>query len=149
MRQVVIDPDICNGRPVLEGTRITAQSVVAFLAAGDSVEAMLAEYPSLTRDDVSSRLAYGTSSFDNETPTGPTVLVGTGTSNAYDATFSPNQFDAFVIGAASTTSVGQGMWGWFTDGQTATLMESDDNAETGWRSASSSRSGRSVRRPQL
>lgn len=50
--RVVIDPSICNGRPTVRGTRITAQTVVEFLAAGDSVEDILDEYPALTREDV-------------------------------------------------------------------------------------------------
>ena len=52
MSRIVIDPDICNGQPVVKGTRVTAQTVLEFLAAGDSVEEVLEEYPSLTREDV-------------------------------------------------------------------------------------------------
>jgi uncharacterized protein (DUF433 family) len=51
MNRITIDPDICNGKPVIEGTRITAQTVLEFLAAGDSIEDVLDEYPSLTRED--------------------------------------------------------------------------------------------------
>jgi uncharacterized protein (DUF433 family) len=50
--RIVISPDICNGRPVVRGTPITAQTVIEFLAAGDSVEDVLQEYPTLTREDV-------------------------------------------------------------------------------------------------
>jgi uncharacterized protein (DUF433 family) len=50
--RIVIDPGICNGRPVVRGTRITAQTILEFLAAGDSIDDVLAEYPALTRDDV-------------------------------------------------------------------------------------------------
>ena len=39
--RIVIDPEICNGRPVVRGTRITAQTVLEFLGAGDSVEDVL------------------------------------------------------------------------------------------------------------
>jgi uncharacterized protein (DUF433 family) len=52
MNRIVIDPDICNGQPVVRGTRITARTVLEFLAAGDSIEDVLEEYPSLTREDV-------------------------------------------------------------------------------------------------
>jgi uncharacterized protein (DUF433 family) len=50
--RIVIDPQICNGRPVVRGTRITAQTVLEMLAAGDSVEEVLAAYPTLVREDV-------------------------------------------------------------------------------------------------
>jgi uncharacterized protein (DUF433 family) len=52
MNRILIDPDICNGQPVIRGTRIAARTVLEFLAAGDSIEDVLAEYPSLTREDV-------------------------------------------------------------------------------------------------
>ena len=58
--RITVDPDICNGRPVVRGTRITAQSVLEFLAAGDSIEDVLEEYPSLTRADVQACLDYAT-----------------------------------------------------------------------------------------
>lgn len=58
MRQIVIDPDLCNGLPTIEGTRITAQTVLEFLSAGDDVDDVLDEYPTLTRDDVLACLAY-------------------------------------------------------------------------------------------
>jgi uncharacterized protein (DUF433 family) len=57
MSRIVIDPDICNGQPTIRGTRITARTVVEFLAAGDSIEEVLEEYPALTRDDVLACLA--------------------------------------------------------------------------------------------
>ena len=50
--RITLDPDICNGRPVVRGTRIAVQPVLKFLGAGDSVEDVLAEYPALTREDV-------------------------------------------------------------------------------------------------
>lgn len=52
MKRIVIDPDICNGQPTIRDTRITARTVLEYLGAGDSIEDVLAEYPSLTREDV-------------------------------------------------------------------------------------------------
>ena len=56
--RITFHPDICNGRPVICGTRITAQTVLEFLAAGDAVEDVLEEYPTLTREDVQACLDY-------------------------------------------------------------------------------------------
>jgi len=53
-----MDPAVCNGRPVVKGTRITVATVLGFLSAGDTVEDVLAGYPSLTRDDVMACLVY-------------------------------------------------------------------------------------------
>lgn len=50
--RIAINPDICNGQPVVKGTRIRAQTVFEFLGAGDSIEDVLEEFPSLQREDV-------------------------------------------------------------------------------------------------
>jgi uncharacterized protein (DUF433 family) len=57
-RKIIIDPNICNGLPIIEGTRITAQTIVEFLSAGDTIEEVLEEYPTLSREDVLACLAY-------------------------------------------------------------------------------------------
>jgi uncharacterized protein (DUF433 family) len=58
MSRIVIDPDVCNGLPTIRGTRITAQTVLEFLSAGDEIEDVLAEYPTLSREDVLACLAF-------------------------------------------------------------------------------------------
>lgn len=58
MRKIVVDPQICNGQPVFEGTRITAQTVLDFLAAGDSKEEIVQEYPSLSLEDISEAIRF-------------------------------------------------------------------------------------------
>lgn len=56
--RITITPDICSGRPVVRDTRIAVQTVLEFLAAGDSIDDVLAEYPALTREDVQACLDY-------------------------------------------------------------------------------------------
>jgi uncharacterized protein (DUF433 family) len=56
--RVEINPQICNGRPVIRGTRITVQTILEFLGKGDSIEAILQEYPRLSREDVLAALQY-------------------------------------------------------------------------------------------
>jgi uncharacterized protein (DUF433 family) len=56
--RIIIDPAICNGRPTIVGTRITVQTILEFLGAGDSIEDVLEEYPSLSREDILSCLRY-------------------------------------------------------------------------------------------
>lgn len=55
---ISINPDICNGKPVFRGTRITVQSVFDFLSAGDSVDEVLAQYPVLKRSDIEAAFSY-------------------------------------------------------------------------------------------
>jgi uncharacterized protein (DUF433 family) len=52
MSRIIVNPEVCNGKPIIEGTRITAQTVLEFLGAGDSIEDVLEEYPTLTREDI-------------------------------------------------------------------------------------------------
>lgn len=58
MQCIIVDPDICGGQPTIKGTRIAASTVLSFLSAGDSVEDVLTEYPTLTREDILACLAY-------------------------------------------------------------------------------------------
>ena len=50
--RIIIDPRI------VRGTRITVKTVVEFLAAGDTFEEVLMEFPSLTREDVTACIVY-------------------------------------------------------------------------------------------
>lgn len=55
---IIIDPDICNGKPIIAGTRISVQTVMEFLGAGDSIEEILEEYPSLSQEDIYACLQF-------------------------------------------------------------------------------------------
>lgn len=66
MERITIDPDICNGRPTIAGTRITVQTILEFLSAGDSSEAILAEFPSLTPEDIQAALAFVSTLMGNQ-----------------------------------------------------------------------------------
>jgi uncharacterized protein (DUF433 family) len=57
--RIAIHPDICNGRPVIAGTRIPVQTVMEFLGAGDSIEEVLEAYPSLKREDIYACIQFG------------------------------------------------------------------------------------------
>lgn len=50
--RITIDENICNGKPTIRGKRITVQTVLEFLSAGESVEEVLHQYPSLEREDI-------------------------------------------------------------------------------------------------
>jgi uncharacterized protein (DUF433 family) len=59
--RITIDPDICHGQACVKGTRIPVHQIVHMLANGDSVEDLLREYPSLTREDILACLDYAPS----------------------------------------------------------------------------------------
>ena len=56
--RISIDPSICHGQACVKGTRIPVHQVVRMLANGDTIEGLLEDYPSLTREDILACLDY-------------------------------------------------------------------------------------------
>ena len=46
------DPDILGGTPVFRGTRVPVRILFEHLEAGDGLDVFLADFPSVTRDQV-------------------------------------------------------------------------------------------------
>lgn len=58
LKKISIDPNVCHGQACVKGTRIPVHQIVHMLANGDSVEDLLQEYPTLTREDILACLDY-------------------------------------------------------------------------------------------
>ncbi|HEV2851415.1 MAG TPA: DUF433 domain-containing protein [Thermoanaerobaculia bacterium] len=56
--RITIDPEVCNGKPTIRGKRITVQTVLEFLGAGESREEILHQFPSLEAEDIDACLAF-------------------------------------------------------------------------------------------
>ncbi len=56
--RISIDPKVCHGRACVRGTRIPVHQIVHMLANGDTIEELLADYPSLEREDILACLDY-------------------------------------------------------------------------------------------
>ncbi|HZR97618.1 MAG TPA: DUF433 domain-containing protein [Chloroflexota bacterium] len=56
--RITIEPDKRGGKPCIRGLRITVYDVLSYLAAGMAIEDVLADFPSLTREDVLACLSY-------------------------------------------------------------------------------------------
>lgn len=50
--RITIDPEICHGKPVIRGLRYPVESMLEYLAGGDSIEELLTEFPDLEKDDL-------------------------------------------------------------------------------------------------
>jgi len=59
LKRISINPNICFGKPCIRGTRIWVSLILDFMANGMSIEEILKEYPSLTREDIRATIAYG------------------------------------------------------------------------------------------
>ncbi|NJE08700.1 DUF433 domain-containing protein [Thermococcus sp. M39] len=58
MKWIVVDPEICHGKPVFKGTRILVSDVLEMLAAGMSIEEILKEYPQLSEEMIREAIEY-------------------------------------------------------------------------------------------
>ncbi len=56
--RITIDPGLCNGKPTIRGKRITVNTILEFLSAGDTAEDILLEYPTLEKEDISACLKF-------------------------------------------------------------------------------------------
>lgn len=56
--RIELNPDICNGRPVIRGTRITVETILGYLSAGDSADDVLQAHPGLEMADVLACIDY-------------------------------------------------------------------------------------------
>jgi uncharacterized protein (DUF433 family) len=64
----VRDPAICGGEPVIKGTRVTLRTVLASLAEGATPEEIVADFPSLTIEDVRAVIAFAAASAEEDLP---------------------------------------------------------------------------------
>ena len=64
--RITIDPDICNGKPTIRGKRITVQTILEFLSAGETSEEILNQYPSLDAEDINACLVFACKLMDHK-----------------------------------------------------------------------------------
>jgi uncharacterized protein (DUF433 family) len=64
--RITSTPDVAHGKPVIAGTRITVELVLEKLAAGESVEDLLAAHPRLSRESIQAALRFAADVMRNE-----------------------------------------------------------------------------------
>lgn len=57
--RIVIDPQICHGKPIIRGTRVPVVRVLGYLAGGMSFEDVQKDFD-LTMEDIRAALGYAT-----------------------------------------------------------------------------------------
>jgi uncharacterized protein (DUF433 family) len=55
---IASDPEILRGRPRIKGTRIPVSLILGYLAAGQTAEQIIAEFPDLSGDQIAACLDY-------------------------------------------------------------------------------------------
>ena len=53
-----MDSKVLAGKPVISGTRLAVEFILELLAAGQSENELLTNYPGLTKDDILACLSY-------------------------------------------------------------------------------------------
>ena len=65
LARITIDPEQCGGRPCIRGIRIRVVDVLQLLAAGQTPQDIIAEYPYLELDDIGATLLYAARQLDH------------------------------------------------------------------------------------
>ena len=63
--RVELNPLVCNGKPVIKGTRIPVSVILEQIAEGESWESLLSGYPELQKEDIQAALIYARTSLDH------------------------------------------------------------------------------------
>lgn len=58
LARITVNPEIFGGKPIIRGRRLAVEHILGMLAAGDTAETLLAEYPWLEPEDVRACLLY-------------------------------------------------------------------------------------------
>ena len=58
LSRITADRGIFGGKPIIRGMRISVELILSLLAQGETVEAILADYPGLEREDIQACIAY-------------------------------------------------------------------------------------------
>jgi uncharacterized protein (DUF433 family) len=58
LQRITVNPGIFGGKPLIRGMRIAVEHVLGMLAAGESQEGLLREFPFLQPEDIQACIAY-------------------------------------------------------------------------------------------
>ena len=62
--RITINQAICNGKPTIRNKRITVNTILEFLSAGETPENILLNYPMLEKEDIEACLAFAAKMLD-------------------------------------------------------------------------------------
>ena len=67
LARIETNPNVMGGKPVIRGTRLTVECMLARLADGQTIEAICAEYPGLEKDDLQACLLFASRTLGDTT----------------------------------------------------------------------------------
>ncbi len=63
--RIELNPRVCNGKPVIKGTRIPVSVILEQIAEGESWDKLLTGYPELKKEDIQAALLYARAFLDH------------------------------------------------------------------------------------
>ena len=66
LARITVRPEIFGGKPIIRGMRFAVEHVLEMMAAGDTAETILSEYPILEPEDIQACLLYAFRSVADE-----------------------------------------------------------------------------------
>ena len=58
LNRITVHPGIFSGKPIIRDMRIAVEHILGMLAAGDTAQAILEEYPFLEPEDIQACILY-------------------------------------------------------------------------------------------
>ena len=65
LNRITINDNQLNGKPAIRGKRISVQTILEFLSAGESETEILRQYPSIDIDDIRACLFFASKLMNN------------------------------------------------------------------------------------
>jgi uncharacterized protein (DUF433 family) len=62
--RIMIDPEVCFGKPCIKGTRMPVASILSYISGGMSIEELLKEFHWLSKEDVMEAIAFAAGMVD-------------------------------------------------------------------------------------
>jgi len=63
--RIELNPKVCNGKPVIKGTRIPVSVILEQIAEGEPWSGLLRGYPELEEDDIKAAVLYAREFLDH------------------------------------------------------------------------------------
>lgn len=63
---ITINPEVCFGKPCIRGMRFPVATLIGYLAAGETIETLLKDFPFLQLQDVYDALAFASKTMEDK-----------------------------------------------------------------------------------
>lgn len=65
IKRIVVNPEVCGGRPIIVGTRMRVADILDMLAGGTAAAEILIDFPYISAEDIQASLAYAARAVDH------------------------------------------------------------------------------------